>query len=537
MKKLYKENCEVIVSIEEMIFCYKRQNYNKGNLLEADILDKISGIINELIKLDFITEDNLTGLLEPLLQAKQNEDYILLADLYELQIIPFLTDIQNSIRTEQSPEEIYWNKNLNILEASDKQLAALLYHKKEKESGLQYQIEDTNIGAKTLKVLSDEREWYLHSNGNPYMEGLLFAEEYYDAEKSDYIILGLGLGYHVKELWKKNKNVTITIFETDLEVLRLALRYQDFTDILDMGKIKFMYDPALNALGEVLKNFQGAFLIYYPVLGYINNKEQREVFEEYFLQLSSIKNRGYKLKENFKKNKNSFEHFADELRKKWFQKEIIIAAGGPSLDQDLESIKRLQKERILIAVGTVFRKLLKKGIQPDYVIITDSQEFMKNQVEGVENMDIPLLFLSTVSPGVLKAYKGKKYCILQYGFEEAEEYARQNGLQLYQTGGSVATTAIELAIRLGDKTIYCFGLDLAYTGNKTHAEGTLGYRTINDYKLRKVKSVDGGFVYTTKNLDSYRHWIERRIVNEKMLDFWNISRGAYINGMKNKLSI
>lgn len=48
--------------------------------------------------------------------------------------------------------------------------------------------------------------------------------------------------------------------------------------------------------------------------------------------------------------------------------------------------------------------------------------------------------------------------------------------------------------------------------------------------LRKVKSCKGGIVYTSKNLDIYRKWIERRISNEQDLVVYNTGAGADIKG-------
>ena len=52
--------------------------------------------------------------------------------------------------------------------------------------------------------------------------------------------------------------------------------------------------------------------------------------------------------------------------------------------------------------------------------------------------------------------------------------------------------------------------------------------------MRKVESVLGGMVYTSKTLDIYRRWIERRIENVNDIEFINASGGARISGMKEK---
>ena len=95
----------------------------------------------------------------------------------------------------------------------------------------------------------------------------------------------------------------------------------------------------------------------------------------------------------------------------------------------------------------------------------------------------------------------------------AEDYAGgEHGFKLINTGGSVSTTALDVCITLGCNKVVCLGLDLAYTGNRTHAEGTLGANEIAKTKnLPMVKSVSGEMISTSLNLSCYHKWIENRI--------------------------
>ena len=129
----------------------------------------------------------------------------------------------------------------------------------------------------------------------------------------------------------------------------------------------------------------------------------------------------------------------------------------------------------------------------------------------------------------------KGYLILQKGYELAEQYGKQQGCHLYNTGGSVATTALDILLSMGCKEIVCMGMDMAYTDNKSHAEGTAFAREIKveQKQLISVKGILGNILYAPKNLNIYRKWIENRVSDEKNVVLINVSDGAYINGMKN----
>ena len=533
MENLYRDNCNCIVQIEKMIVAYRRQDYYSANMQEKEVLTLLTHLFSEMCNAGILEADVVNEMLMPLLSAKEQQDYVLLADLYDLQVTPFLMEIQERLRGQKLPD--YWRKNMEIL--TDAYLKEQLTFPEGEKSEICYFIEETSIGAKTLRAQKNEKTWYLHSNKNPWDEGRIFADEYYDIQQTEYLMLGFGLGYHVEQLRKKSSYCTITVFEPSLKALQLAFEHSDLTEMLASGQIKIIYDPMLKELGNHLKDFAGVFVIHAPSMRCIENPQIREQFEEYFVQLASVKAQGAWLYQNFNQNVKVLNKVVDELKDKWRGEEVLLVAGGPSLDENIMKIKEFRKGRILLAVGTVVKKLLQEGVKPDYMIITDAKEEMTKQIEGVKTDDIPLLYLSTVSPKVLRAHTGEQYCILQNGFRSAEQYAQTASFDLYETGGSVSTTALDIAIRLAQSTVYCFGLDLAYTGAKTHAEGTADYKEVDVSGYRQVRSVEGGMVPTIKNLDSYRHWIERRIESEKAMKFINISRGAYIHGMENRASL
>mgnify|MGYP003311426870 CR=1 FL=1 len=101
----------------------------------------------------------------------------------------------------------------------------------------------------------------------------------------------------------------------------------------------------------------------------------------------------------------------------------------------------------------------------------------------------------------------------------------------YETGGSVTTLALEIALRLGATSIYLLGVDLAYPNGISHATGTMDRMGRDTNGMKRVKSVNGDWVYTDLLFDSYRNWIESKINRYPQVDFYNLSTcGAHIEG-------
>ena len=212
---------------------------------------------------------------------------------------------------------------------------------------------------------------------------------------------------------------------------------------------------------------------------------------------------------------------------------MLLIAAGPSFDDEIENLKRLleNKEKrtdiCVVCVGKICRKLISQKIIPDYIVMIDANETTRWQISGVEDCGVPLIYLSTTAPNVVSEYKGKRYVAYQNGLEKSEEFAEKNKNTLFDTGGSVATFIIDLAIRFKAKRLICVGLDMGYTGDRTHASGT-GVKITAKSRLKKIEAVGGGVAYAAKGLDIYRRWIERRIVTEKDTKFINASHGARI---------
>lgn len=198
-------------------------------------------------------------------------------------------------------------------------------------------------------------------------------------------------------------------------------------------------------------------------------------------------------------------------------------------------MKSRESDSLVLCVGTSIKRLKKEGIIPDFVIIADVADTMYCQLDGnIDYKKTLLLYMISANAKAVSAFKGKKYAIFQKGFDLAEEYAEKHGFMLVNTGGSVSTTALDVCICLECRKVICLGPDLAYTGNRTHAEGTLSDDEVSvTQNMPMVKSVSGEMIPTSLNLSCYHKWIENRIANEYNAEFINMSKVAYIDGNAN----
>lgn len=394
-----------------------------------------------------------------------------------------------------------------------------------------YEVICTKTGLPTVKVNQKHKSVYLHSKYDPVKEAELFIKENVDKEVDQYIAYGLGFAYHIYELLKHTNNEQIYIFESNKHVFKAALEEIDLTKLLNDPNVHIIFedkiDQFLLKLKQLLHSHNYKLIIHSPSLNIMTEEwtEIKYLFEEFRIQSFTIQRTEMLLKKNFHENVRLYDKNIDVLFNQFNNMPIVIVSAGPSLDKNKHLLRHVKGKAIILSVGRSVKPLISEGIYPDLIIMLDPYDVVYEQLRGLD-IDIPIIVLSTCSPRVLKEYKGYKFLALQKGFPEAEEYAEKYGHLLIETGDSVATAALDVAIRFGCNPIIFVGQDLAYTYGRTHAKGTNCKEVRGNKNLREITGINGEKVYTTKSLAVYLRWIENRIKQEKDITFLNATEGG-----------
>lgn len=526
-KKIYKNNADLIREINAVIFYLNQENYPKGLRGCTRCLEKLQTVIPLLIenkeKLEEIgicvdIEDWFIMLKN--IETCQNErDYILLADTFENTLLPFLVTIQEL-----------------IVSANDNYIQLLMNDGEKCYKSQNIDIEPTSEGVATICKIYGEKKVYIHSNVMPSKEALVLSDEWYSEYKFHYIIYGLGLGYEVYELINKSDAIKVDVYEQNKDIINLARSFGVIKELEQSGQVTIHYDPDFQKIASCdLEGEYTKFVVHYPSVRIIADDKQREWFENYFTNYNAVSNQELTMLRSFVENQKLNFRSVDEILPSLKNKDVYVIAAGPSLDKNMNQLKNVSDNGVIISTGTVLKKLLANDIVPDYVVIIDANSPTLKQIEGIENCGVPLIFLSTAYYGTVAAYNADRYIACQYGYDKAQELAKKNGYRLYNTGGSVTTLCIDIALQAHCKRLICVGLDLAFTGGYDHASDTAQAKAVDDNAViyRRVASVDGGYVNTSKGLDVFRLWIEKRIKDVNDIEIIDATEGgALIKGMK-----
>ena len=475
---------------------------------------------------------NYLDALKEILSAQETKDYVLMADMIEMRLLPALYDTQAAVCAELGkPAMDYFLKNivsLGKLATSGALKEKLIAWKNSVKDLFGYEVEFTNCGRNTVRKRKGDKWFYMHSNMNPVVEAEHFADAYVEENVLSYTVVGFGFGYHIRGILQKDARVTVKVVEPDINVLGLAFIYEDLADLIESGRLEIVVSKDLVEIAGT----EGKLVIHYPTMMTLEDRLMGLV-EEYFKQASSVEEQKCLLRDNFYYNSRLGDEAIDNIRNCFAGKTVVYIGGGPSAQSKLEMIKRLKAEDsevVCICAGTVLRKLVSLGFEPDFVIITDPQESMIRQTQNVCVSKCCMLYLATASRMAVQAFAGRRFIFYQNGFDASVEVARRNGFMTFNTGGSVSTTAVELALSLGCRKLITTGLDLSFPGDEKHAFGLDVKASEDGYQM--TVDIDGNEVKTTSILTIYKKWIEKRLVGNA-IPCVNVTDGVRIEGMEN----
>lgn len=528
-ESIYDKCQRCLLYIPEIVLLFRRQCYFKGTkqlqLLTAEVRSVAEWLLQQG---QYIIEyREFMEILEVFVMAQESRDYILMADLLECDLCPLLQRLQMSLDRGVFPT--YWEENLRCLEPLDFRLCEQLTEKEILER--KYYLAAAVDGSPVLKAIVGGKEFWMHSSVNPKWEAELLAESMSEEKKDRYYVFGMGMGYHVQAILDSNVENLVTVLESEVDVLCLSLRYMKWASYFSSGRLKIIYNPDVGALiSEMGKESEDySFFIHYPSLQCVEDMDVKESMEDHFVKTSTMREQGKLLDQNFARLQRMQLPECSEIKDIFCGKSCVLVGGGPSVDQELEELQEYRSQISLIAVGTIARRLLGKGIIPDVIVMTDPEDHMYEQIQELNTKEIPLILLSTASADIVAHYEGEIYLAYQSDYEPAERKAEEKGYILFATGGSVSTLTLDIAIRFGAEKIILVGMDMAFTGDQSHAAG-IGYRVEAQSDLRMVVNTEGEKIFTSRNLDIYRKWIERRLSGLENLIVYNTGKGARIAG-------
>lgn len=289
IKNIFEHNIELLGETDKAIYYFREQKYEKALTIVANSMDGIKAVVEAIIEdheyFNLVETESLLDMLAGILNAKMNKDFILLADLLELQLVTLLIGVQELIisKEEIAFDEENYKDNLQLLMSRGVGMEECFKDPINTESLLEqgYRVEFTSGGRMTLAAHNNDATFYFHTNSLVQSEAFTLARHWTKANKKKYIIYGYGMGYHVLELLDIDAECEVEVYEADRNVLQLACAFAGVNRrIVNNKRAKVIYDPTYSGLKERIEKIaeDEVFLLHYPSYMNIRDAEIKPLF-------------------------------------------------------------------------------------------------------------------------------------------------------------------------------------------------------------------------------------------------------------------
>ncbi len=401
-----------------------------------------------------------------------------------------------------------------------------------------YKLSESRSGAPTLTA----GEYMLHSAWDPRREAArMISDPSFPA--GDILILeGSGLGYLASQTAEARPRCKLVLIEPDIYIFIRCLQATPLDTLFEHPDLILLIGLTPSDTLHCLKQLglDGAAVFTPPALIAANPHWFSELHTLRYrskkkddINRNTLKRFGGLWLSNMTANLESIRDTADVsmLKDLFTDCPVLILAAGPSLDSILDILPLLARRMPVIAVDTACRACRRAGVEPDFCVLVDPQYWNFRHLDGQDTSRTILVSESAAWPGVFRMpWRETLLCSSLFPLGRFLEHRTQKRTEL-GAGGSVSTTAWDLARLTGTGRIIVAGLDLGFPELRTHAAGSVFEERTHTVSNRLAPSETAGFqalsaaglfygtnyrgtpVLTDKRLSLYAWWFESRIAS------------------------
>jgi len=346
-----------------------------------------------------------------------------------------------------------------------------------------------------------------HCNLSPISKDILedikgYIKDEYKKEIASYpvvdsgfcFVFGIGLGHHIKPLMEQSAAKMLVLIEPQPALLGASFDALDWEELFQAAEelsinIRFIVGTKPDVIVRVIERLiwedgqtflEGSYaFVHYPSWELL---EARKVLNEK-LPVSYLSSGFYEdellMMANTYGNLHGFPlSFLERSRKVAQDFPVFIVGSGPSLDKDIEVVKKWRNKALIFSCGTSsLGILLKNGIVPDFHGENEnSWPLVENLRKYAEQYDLsPITYVAStsVNPEASKLFT-KRWFYYRMGLS-ATASLNQGHVPLLGADPLVANSAFASMISLGFSNFYFFGVDCGRRTEHGHHAGEAIY--------------------------------------------------------------
>lgn len=389
----------------------------------------------------------------------------------------------------------------------------------------------------------------LHSFHGALAEAKNIFKSVSNLKVSRHVVFGIGLGYLFRECCENSKGM-VFLYEPNLEILRIALESIDFSDILskenvfitsEMEVFKKLYN------GHYTYHASTDFLTLHSYRTFLYKDEIDEIVKKMEIIVGSC---DLNVKNLMQKSQSAIEMVIKniystlnatpllELKDIYKGKTALVISAGPSLDLNIQTIKKNRDKFIIFCVGTAFKTLNKNDITPDFINLIENKD-CSNQLSGADLSKINLISEPYTHSAIYNFNVKQNFLFPTQTYTGNGYWSNLVGVDIseYLVKGTVSYSALASAKMLGFSKIILVGQDLVYLNNKRYSSGSSVLADSSpkaDDSFYYVKGISGEMLPTNVDYAAFIGFLSEFAYDNPKLELINTSMlGAQIDGFKN----
>ncbi|MGE7769394.1 motility associated factor glycosyltransferase family protein [Viridibacillus arvi] len=416
-------------------------------------------------------------------------------------------------------------------------------------------VEPSKKGKDTLSILKNEKLHYLHSKYDPEREAITFINQFANLNEHDHIFfIGTGLGYHIEQILINYPHVKYSIYEPDIEILKVFLSSQNLEKMKPERLVQIFTEVNdVNNIEQFMDQFSGKTItLAWPVTKQLYSDEIENMNNK-LIELLKEKRSSLGTNAAFQQRWiiNSIINFPTVLstpnilididRKSFEGKPVLLVAAGPSLSFDIELIRKIKDEgrAYVFAVGSAINALIAKEIIPDAFFSYDPSLLNQKVAEKVkeQKLNIPLVFGSSIGFETLNNYPAPTIHFITSQDSVAKNLLSVDSNVIVYDAPSIAILSLQILLKLKFSHIILAGQNLGYLNSKKYASEIKYDHVHNELNSEEIEqqqftqSVEGEEIATNYSLLQMKSGLEAFIKQNKNVKVINTTKqGAHIEG-------
>lgn len=367
------------------------------------------------------------------------------------------------------------DKNLECIEKYNPQLVQALLNLPYLTNDIQLietELKEPNLSYNSLP---------LHAQSGAEIEAKDVFAKTKNTPHSIHIIFGIGIGHLFKEFCERSKGY-VYLYEPNLEILRVTLELVDFSKELSQPNVKAFADiqnfkntfvQNFNYKSEATFTYLGSCKQIYGNLMGTAFKQMETIMGACMADYNTLKSG---ITQSIESILDNFAYTLEEtplmeIKNLYEGKTALIVSAGPTLDLNIETIKKNRDKVVIFCVGTAFKTLATHGITPDFINLIEIHD-CSGQVKGYDLSQINLILEPYTHTSIHKLDVKQKFLFPSSSGHANNYWANITGVDIspYISKGTVSYEALFSAKMLGCKKLILVGQDLAYVNNKCYSD-------------------------------------------------------------------